>query len=861
MKHKSSILFAMLLALSSCGGTPEVTSNNSEEPSTTTSTTSEVSVTSDTSAEDSETSVTSDTSAEDSETSATSDTSESIQVASLKINLEKTSYFEFETLDLSLLTVSITFNDTTQKTVGRSELNNYDLSLSLLDPSGTECDLGTILSVGTYKLVVKQNDSQIKDEIEINVIEEDLSGIGGETLDSLTDNFKVENGTYTAEECRSVKIFDGYLNKGTYSVDLLRNGNVYDDFVIFAYNETDKSYYSFGLNIHNKLQITYFNGSKLILVKALDKEATGKVTLTVAFNNLTGAVDYYLNDEFVYANNINVNGDLKYGFYAGTKGSIFSNIMTNEDDALFDNDFTQYETANGTIEYNDDSIKTKTVNGLNYHKTKRLTHGVFEVTYNAKDATNNIGIAFCIDSNDRTKFFREMDVTYYYLCVTIHGTVGLYRVMSKTATLLKNINTKWYYKDQNHTLKAVRDNNNTIHAFLDGVYLFSYVDKHPSKGDMYGISANSANAVYYHVSAKAGVSMTDEAITNYDVVSGSFYKNKNLIVSDEKNSMIVNKEPGTLNGTLEAEIAMGSAYGTGLVFRLTKPNTDKYLEKEEGLSYYWLNIKSNNRIIFGKVSNGTTIWTMEKYMPYFMSNAAKCKIVLDGSNIYAYFTNILVFHYVDENPLTGLYYGLRSETKGAAICGDMRFTSSTEHEQSKYLIFGHSYTQLWHRYKEDFNEFGDEINNIGIGGSQTIHWSEQYNEEVTCYNPEWGIYWNGINDIDADVDVDKILERFTSCLTYIKGKLPNFKCVVISVARCAYDKSMAHLQEIEDVNKGLKELCDSNDYLVYVDVERIFCDDSGNPIETYFVDKLHPTAEGYKLVAPLVVNAIKNYQE
>lgn len=856
MKHKSSILFAMLLALSSCGKTPEVTSTTSEESSTTTSTTSEVSVTSDTSAEDSETTVTSDTSVDES-----SDTSESTQVASLKINLEKTSYFEFETLDLSLLTVSITFDDTTQKTVGRSELANYGLSLSLLDPSSTECDLGTILSVGTYKLVVKKTDSQIKDEIEIKVVEEDLGGIGGETLDSLIDNFKVENGTYTAKECRSVKIFDGYLNKGTYSVDLLRNGNVYDDFVIFAYNENNKSYYSFGLNIHNKLQITYFNGNKLILVKALDKEATGKVTLTVAFNNLTGAVDYYLNDEFVYANNINVNGDLKYGFYAGTKGSIFSNVMTNEDDALFDNDFTQYETANGTIEYNDDSIKTKTVNGLNYHKTKRLTHGVFEVTYNAKDVTNNIGIAFCIDSNGRTKFFREMDVTYYYLCITKNGTVGLYRVMSTTATLLKNINTKCYYKDQNHTLKAVRDNKNTIHAFLDEVYLFSYVDKHPFKGDMYGISANSADAVYYHVSAKAGVSMTDEAITNYDVVSGSFYKNKNLIVSDDMNSMIINKEPGTLNGTLEAEIAMGSAYGTGLVFRLTKPNVDKYLEKEEGLSYYWLNIKSSNRIIFGKVSNGTIAWTMEKYMPSFMSNAAKCKIVLDGNNIYAYFTNILVFHYVDENPLTGLYYGLRSETKGAAICGDMRFTSSTEHEQSKYLIFGHSYTQLWHRYKEDFSEFGDEINNIGIGGSQTINWSEQYNEEVTCYNPEWGIYWNGINDIDADIAVDKILERFTSCLTYIKGKLPNFKCVVISVARCASEKPMARLQQIEDVNNGLKELCDSNNYLVYVDVERIFCDDKGNPIETYFVDKLHPTAEGYKLVAPLVVNAIKNYQE
>ena len=38
-----------------------------------------------------------------------------------------------------------------------------------------------------------------------------------------------------------------------------------------------------------------------------------------------------------------------------------------------------------------------------------------------------------------------------------------------------------------------------------------------------------------------------------------------------------------------------------------------------------------------------------------------------------------------------------------------------------------------------------------------------------------------------------------------------------------------------------------------------FRDSLGNPIDSYFVDKLHPTAEGYKLVAPLVVDAIKNY--
>ena len=338
------------------------------------------------------------------------------------------------------------------------------------------------------------------------------------------------------------------------------------------------------------------------------------------------------------------------------------------------------------------------------------------------------------------------------------------------------------------------------------------------------------------------------------------------------NSMILSKTPGTLNGTIEAEISTGKNYGTGLVFRLTKPEASTFYEGEAGLSYYWLDVKNSSRIIFGRVENGSVSWTMEKYMPSFMSHGAKCKIVMKDNHIYAYYTNILVFHYVDNSPLTGLYYGLRSDSAGASIFGDMTFSSNTEHEQNKYLIFGHSYTQLWHRYKEDFAELGDDINDIGIGGSQTGNWSKQYKDEVASYNPEWGIYWNGINDIDAvewkDLSDDEInskistfITNYRNCLEYIKQNVPNFKCVVLSASRCTHEKPMARIAIITKFNQKLEELCSSYSWLVYVDVETIFCDSEGNPIDSYFVDKLHPTAAGYKLVAPLVVNAIKNYQE
>ena len=783
-----------------------------------------------------------------------------VVMSSISINYDKTSYFEFETLDLSDLTVTITYNNGSEVTISYSQLESYGFAIKLLDSSNQEVDFQEELDIGTYTLKVVSSDGELHQEKTISVIEEDFGVIGNEALESITNPFNFANEEYTASECRSLKIFDGYFNKGTYKVSLSRSGNTYDDHLIFAYNQNNHSYYSFGLNMMNKLQITYFDGQRLKLVKAFDTAVTTKASLAVAFDSETGAVDYYLNDEFIYANNISVEGNLKYGIYGGTKGCVFSEISLNDDDTYYDNVFTNYQTANGTITNSNGKFVVSATGSLNYHKSKTFTHGEISVVFNANNSSSTLGLAFCIDNNGHTTFYREDDVTYYYLCITINGTLGLYRVTNGAASLMKNMNTKEYYKDQDHVLKAIRDNNNNIHVFLDDTYYFSCVDRHPLKGDKFGISSTASSSVFHHMSIKTTFSSTNDLINDYDIVSGSFYKNGHLIVSNARNSLIIKKQQGSYNGTIETEVSLGKNYGTGVVFRLSKPESQTFYESEEGLSYYWLDIKNSSRIILGKVNNGSVTWQTEKYMPSFMAQGAKCKIVLNGNHIYAYYSNILIYHYVDNNPLTGLYYGFRSDSEGAAINGGITFSDSTDLEQHRYLIFGHSYTQLWHRHKEDFAELGNDITSIGLGGSQNGTWL-RYIDEVSVYNPEWGIYWNGINDIDADVAIDTIISNCTSVLTGIKAKVPNFKCVVISAARCTHEKPMARLEQISEYNQRLKAFCDSKDWLVYVEVETIFCDSEGNPIDSYFVDKLHPTAAGYKLVAPLVVSAIKNYQE
>lgn len=849
MKRVLSIFLLLMMtngALAACqkGGNNDSTSTSSMSSSSTSESSSTSSSTSDSSSDSSEES---------------SSSSSDAVVTSLTLNAGQTDYFAGEVVDTSKISVVLTKSDDTNVSIAYSNFLEKGIVLKFYNSSSEEVNIAEPLSIGSYSLeAYLYADSNIKDYVSITVVEEVIT-LGDESLEGLTDSFDVSQGTYTSTNYRSVKIFEDGFDNGTLQATIAYNGSGYDNFLVFAYDQVGKSYYSYGFNMRNKLQITYFDGAKLSLVKVIDKAFNNSARLSIELDGESGAVNYYCDGAFVFEDNIAINHSLKYGIYAGSIGCSFSNIDKSDDNALIDSDFSRYVTANGTINLENNIVVAQSNSVLTYHPTKTFKHGEMGVTYNAKNVTGNVGMAFCIDSNGRTSFYRESDVTYYYLCVTIGGTIGLYRVKDSTAILLKNLNLKEYYRDRDHEMKIIRDSNDTIHAFLDDALCFSYVDRHPLKGDKYGLSSTVSGTVYSKIYAKKTFGSKEGNMDDYQVTSGSFYKCGDMIVSSANNSMLIKKQEGAANGTITAEVTMGQGYGTGLVFKLTKPESQTFYQDEARLSYYWLDVKSNNRIIFGKFNSGSVTWTIEKYLPYFMTNGTVMRVVMDGNDIYAYCSGVLAFHYHDDNPLSGKYYGFRSDSKGASILGDINFTENRTHDTTKYLIFGHSYTQLWHRYKEDFADLNDDIMDIGIGGSQTRNWADQYAHETACYNPEWGIYWNGINDIDADIASSTIMGYYQNCLESIKSELPNFKCVVLSVSRCTHEKPMARLENISEVNELLRAYCETKDWLVYVDVETIFCDSSGNPIDSYFVDKLHPTAEGYKLVAPLVVDAIKNY--
>ena len=172
----------------------------------------------------------------------------------------------------------------------------------------------------------------------------------------------------------------------------------------------------------------------------------------------------------------------------------------------------------------------------------------------------------------------------------------------------------------------------------------------------------------------------------------------------------------------------------------------------------------------------------------------------------------------------------------------------------EYLIFGHSYTEYWYTYREDFKEFED-IYDIGMGASNTFHWTNQYLNEVIAYKAHYGIYWNGINDISANFKATDIANNVEKLLTTIKDANPNFEVALVGVNRCPFASNKRN--EISAVNNLYKELGNTYDFIHFVDVEYLYCDSNKNELNKYFTDGLHPNHEGYKMAATLIKEALK----
>lgn len=169
---------------------------------------------------------------------------------------------------------------------------------------------------------------------------------------------------------------------------------------------------------------------------------------------------------------------------------------------------------------------------------------------------------------------------------------------------------------------------------------------------------------------------------------------------------------------------------------------------------------------------------------------------------------------------------------------------SIDPSKQTVVFTGSSSIRMWNDIQKQF----PSINaiNTGFGGSHFSDLIHYRDELIFKHNPDKIFIYEGDNDIADRKSKYEIFADATTLLSFIKEKYPEVIVYFISpkpsIARWSFKK------EYEQFNSMLKNFCDFDETIHYVDAWNPMLDDAGNPMNDIFIeDNLHMNAKGYQI--------------
>lgn len=178
---------------------------------------------------------------------------------------------------------------------------------------------------------------------------------------------------------------------------------------------------------------------------------------------------------------------------------------------------------------------------------------------------------------------------------------------------------------------------------------------------------------------------------------------------------------------------------------------------------------------------------------------------------------------------------------------------SIDPSKQTVVFTGSSSIRMWNNIQEQF----PSINaiNTGFGGSQFSDLIYYRDELIFKHNPDKIFIYEGDNDIAEAKNKYEIFADATTLLSLIKEKYPEVTVYFISpkpsIARWSFKK------EYEQFNAMLKNFCDFDETIHYVDAWNPMLDVDGNPMNDIFIeDNLHMNDKGYEIWKEVIRNYI-----
>lgn len=172
------------------------------------------------------------------------------------------------------------------------------------------------------------------------------------------------------------------------------------------------------------------------------------------------------------------------------------------------------------------------------------------------------------------------------------------------------------------------------------------------------------------------------------------------------------------------------------------------------------------------------------------------------------------------------------------------------------LFVGSSSIRMWKTLKEDFPMLN--VVNRGYGGATIRDILYNYSSVFSKYQPRNIVFYCD-NDISGgnnkhDITAGEWYDLYRTFFQQVHADYPDAKIYALSIK---YSGNRAKIRDTQRlVNALLKEYCDQQSWLTYVDVTSTLLLPDGTPDNSLFLqDQLHITRQGYTLWTNAILKA------
>ncbi len=178
----------------------------------------------------------------------------------------------------------------------------------------------------------------------------------------------------------------------------------------------------------------------------------------------------------------------------------------------------------------------------------------------------------------------------------------------------------------------------------------------------------------------------------------------------------------------------------------------------------------------------------------------------------------------------------------------------------RVVFFGDSITDGWGRSQKTGVFFpGKPYVNRGIGGQTTPQMLMRFQQDVVHLHPAAVVILAGTNDIAGNTGPttqQMIEDNYTSMAEIAKQN--GIKVIFASITPAfayPWKPGIQPVERIRELNQWLQDFC-AREGCVYLDYYSAMADAKGAMLPGLSSDGVHPTAEGYAVMAPLAERAI-----